>query len=1004
MRKSNLPVLLLLLAALWSSNLFGQATASGTIEGTVTDNSGAVVVGADVTAVNRATGTARSTSTGATGAFRFDLLPVGNYTVSAAKSGFAKSVTTMELMVGQTASLNPQLKPGGSNEVVEVSAESLLVDQAKTSVSQNVTPSEVQELPLIGRDVANLAYLVPGVKAADSYDPTKSRYAILSVNGQDGRNVNVTVNGIDNKDSTVGGPVMQLPLEAVQEFAISTQRFSAANGRSEGAAVNMITKSGTNNYHGSLFGFFRDQALNAIDTISANGSGEKPPYSRQFFGGSVGGPIIKDKLFAFFAYERQREHTSIPERTSAFTELQLVTSLGAQPAAIIPTPFFENRYNGRMDYKFSDRETAYISYSSQANNSLNDQSDQQGDLTGGNFTKNHLQVANFTLNSVLSNTLVNSFTFGYQYWNNLIDSTVKAPYITFASGEWFGTNPNVPQQSYQRKFQFRDDITKTFGKHTLKGGVDYIWTPRVGGFFESNSTLEVDFNADPSAILADPATYPQGFSTPGLIGSMSASGGDPKFLLSVKQLGLYLQDDWKVSNRLTLNLGLRWDKDFNLIGATAIKNSRTFQELTAIGSPYAKLPHDDNKDFSPRVGFAYDVTGAGKHILRGGFGLYYDNVFQNIPLFMIQQANPTIYQGLFSISNATEIVPGTGIPLASWRYGVDPFPVIPPPSSQLADGATGRLMESHYRNPFTEEFNFGYQWAMTPNSVVELEYVHTLGLHENKTVNLNPVDPATGNRPLSAAFAAAGVPVLGRISSEQSVNRSRYDGLNFSYRKRMSRRFSVNANYTLSRAMGWAIQSGYPEVGSGFRNYPHDPRNIWDPRDFGPTPNDERHHITISGIGDLPWGFQVSPILQWGTARPFDLNEGYDVLGIGSGYSRPLIIDSSDPGNLTKFAVNPPSAACLAAGQCHQIGYNTMRGFPFFQLDMRVAKNIRLGESRNLQLTFQAFNLTNKTNYGNNIVNTANASDFLKPAGYINPTSSTTPRAFVGEFGFRFTF
>jgi hypothetical protein len=208
-------------------------------------------------------------------------------------------------------------------------------------------------------------------------------------------------------------------------------------------------------------------------------------------------------------------------------------------------------------------------------------------------------------------------------------------------------------------------------------------------------------------------------------------------------------------------------------------------------------------------------------ILRGGFGLYYDNVFQNIPLFMIQQANPTIYQGVFSISNATEIVPGTGIPLASWRYGVDPFPVIPPPSSQLADGATGRLMESHYRNPFTEEFNFGYQWAMTPNSVVEVEYVHTLGLHENKTVNLNPVDPATGNRPLSAAFAAAGVPVLGRISAEESVNRSRYDGLNFSYRKRMSRRFSVNANYTVSRAMGHP--TGYPEVGSGFRNYPHDP-------------------------------------------------------------------------------------------------------------------------------------------------------------------------------------
>jgi len=271
MKKWHQLPFLMLLTLLWSSNLFGQATASGTIQGTVTDNSGAVVVGAEVTAVHKATGTARTTLTGDSGAFRFDLLPVGNYNITATKSGFSKSITSMELMVGQTATINAQLKPGGSNEVVEVTAESVLVDQTKTSVSQNVTPSEVQELPLIGRDVANLAYLVTGVKAADSYDPTKSRYAILSVNGQDGRNVNVTVNGIDNKDSTVGGPVMQLPLEAVEEFAISTQRFSAANGRSEGAAVNMITKSGTNSYHGSLFGFFRDQALNAIDTISAEG-------------------------------------------------------------------------------------------------------------------------------------------------------------------------------------------------------------------------------------------------------------------------------------------------------------------------------------------------------------------------------------------------------------------------------------------------------------------------------------------------------------------------------------------------------------------------------------------------------------------------------------------------------------------------------------------------------------------------------------------------------------
>ena len=190
------------------------------------------------------------------------------------------------------------------SETVEVTSSAPLVDQTKTDVSTNITPEQITDLPLIGRDIADLAYLAPGVKAADSYDPTKNRYAILSVNGEGGRNVNVTVNGVDNKDNTVGGPVMQLPAEAVQEFQVSTQRFSAVNGRSAGAAINVITKSGSNNFHGSAFGFFREQAFNADQKL-----GERrwhhllpanPPYSRQWFGGSIGGPIKKDKLFALF--------------------------------------------------------------------------------------------------------------------------------------------------------------------------------------------------------------------------------------------------------------------------------------------------------------------------------------------------------------------------------------------------------------------------------------------------------------------------------------------------------------------------------------------------------------------------------------------------------------------------------------------------------------------------------------------------------------------------------
>src|SRR5213082_3932348 len=338
--------MVVLLLSLGRTKAFAQATASATIQGTITDKSGAVVSGAEVVAKNKATDITRTTSSDETGSYRFELLPAGTYTVTVTKTGFGPVAQTIEILVGQTATVNAELNPGAESELIEVTSEAPVVDLAKTDVSQNITPKEVEELPMVGRDVANLAYLAPGVKPTDSYDPTKNRYAILSVDGQSGRNVNVTVNGVDNKDNTVGGPVMQLPLEAVQEFVISTQRFSAANGRSEGAAINMITKSGTNKYHGSAFGFFREQQFNAENFYEKQPGGQKGPYSRQFFGGSAGGPIIKDKLFGFFAFERQREHTSISEDSNALAELQAAQAAGlaAQPSAVIPRPFFENRY------------------------------------------------------------------------------------------------------------------------------------------------------------------------------------------------------------------------------------------------------------------------------------------------------------------------------------------------------------------------------------------------------------------------------------------------------------------------------------------------------------------------------------------------------------------------------------------------------------------------------------------------------------------------------------
>jgi outer membrane receptor protein involved in Fe transport len=1066
-------LVLLFLLVLCGTYLFGQATATGTIQGTITDKSQAVVVGAQVTITSQATNATRTGTTSETGAYRFDLLPAGIYQVKILKEGFRSVIQNAEVLVGQSATVNAALEPGAATQVVEVSGVAPLVDITKTSVSQEITPSEVSELPLVGRDAANLAYLAPGVKATDSYDPTKNRYAVLSINGSDGRNINTTINGVDNKDNTVGGAVMQMPLEAIQEFQISTQRFAAENGRSQGAAINMITKSGTNDYHGSVFGYFRNSALDTEEQV-ANGDGTSSPnlpdYSRQFFGGSVGGPLKKDKLFTFFAIERQRESQGLSESGQAYSELVLAqqNGLDAQPAKTIPRPFHEWRYNGRLDWTINNRNSAYFSYSSQANDSLNDQSSGTGDLTEGNFTTNHLQIANFTLTSQLSPTAINTFTAGFQYWNNLIASKINAPLVTFPDAS-FGTNGNVPQQSFQRKWQFKDDISKTFGRHTIKAGVDYIYNPVSGGFFEFNSTLEADFLVDPSVILGDTVKYPQGFATPGLIGSMSFSNGDPYFLVPTKQLGFYGQDDWKVTNRLTLNLGLRWDRDFNWFGSSDITKSRSYQSLLAIASvnPIAAyntrhIAQDDTKDFSPRIGFAYDLTGRGKHVLRGGFGLYFGNTFQNVPLFLEQLANPTIFQTVLSLSAPTDPLPCGGT-LGSFSYSQANIAAqeacLPGPSSSAASGSVGRLMDPNFRNPVSEEFNIGYSWAINNNSVFEAEYTHALSLHEDKTINIDqkvvtgtdtsgtactsPDAPFGCNmnygnviltRPLSADFAAAGQPVLHSLRSDESINRSRYDGVNLSFRQRMSHHFSLNANYTLSWAYGYDAGGGGTTI---FRNYARDGYHPFASYEWGPSVNDERHHITVAGLVDLPKGFQFAPILQFGTARPYNLTNSYNTINAGGGTTAAVVVPNNDLKNytygtdyinqyvaaaITADASYAPAnrdpniqadataaaqgniATCYYTGQCTIAKYAPLRGDPFFELDAKLAKNFKLGERVNIQLVAQAFNLTNRANYGNNFGDDISSSSFGHPTGFINPSSTFTPRSIWSEFGVHFTF
>ena len=388
---------------------------------------------------------------------------------------------------------------------------------------------------------------------------------------------------------------------------------------------------------------------------------------------------------------------------------------------------------------------------------------------------------------------------------------------------------------------------------------------------------------------------------------------------------------------------------------------------------------------------------------------------------MIQQQNPTIFVQTLGISSG-DIVPGTGILLSNWRFGIDPFPTIPPPPTQLPPDSVGRIMDPDYRNPYTQQWNIGYSHQLNSYSVLEFDYVHVLGLHESKTVNINPTRTflldANGNeitsRPLTAAFQAAGVPVLNRIDDEQSVGRARYDGLNISYRRRLHKNFTINATYTRSRVLSYNANLG----AASFRNRASNPFEIFAKYDLGPTFSDSRHRFSMGSVFNLPKGFQIAPIVQAESARPYTASYGasVDLLGQGGGRGPAhAVVFTSSPTDLkaTLTAFGNPALSntnrkkyrdCLRSGQCEFTSFANLRGQPFFQLDARVTKNFKIGERHNIATFIQFFDLTNRANFGNNFDGNLRDDTFGKPVGFITPSSVTLPHAFTAEIGVRWSF
>ena len=988
-----------------------QTSSTGVITGVVKDQSGAIVPGATVKAINKGTSVERKTTASDSGSYELTQMVPGDYRVEAEAKGFAKFVADpVTVNVLSRVTLDPEMKPAGTSEQVTVTAEgAALIETGKTDVSGVINQKQLESLPVNGRSFASLAVLIPGATLEPSFDPTKARTGTFSVGGSTGRNLNITIDGGDNKDNAVGGILQNFTMEGIQEFALSTQRFSAANGRSGGALLSVVTKSGTNRLSGSVFGFFRDDKFNANapkllgeanKNLFEEGDAIKPPFNRQQFGGSVGGPIIKDKLFWFGAVEHSRERGNSIVPSFAFNQIKLLEPLGYKAVKLLPQPYDDTQFQLKGDYHPSSDHSFTLRYGQQNNKSINDQAGFLTvftDLSGGDKQLNDLHNLLGSWTWTASPHIVNQFLYQWSTFNNQILATTDLNNLVFSDGLAVGRNGNVPQQTLQRKHQFRDDLTWNRGNHGFKFGADFVYEPVLGGLFAFNSAPEFDFIDTAQNIATDKATYPQGFFTPGSVGDIALSGGDPRFDLvdGAKQFAWYVQDDWKVIPRLTLNLGVRYDVDIGFVDSKhQEQGNRVLKAFKIIGHPLgSRVVKDDKNNFSPRIGIAWDISGNSRSVLRGGYGIYYDQSFLNVPLFAVQQANKEIYATFFNDD--------ADLSLASAP------PPVPRPLTNPAPGlpVRGRLIDPDFRSPYSQQFNVGFAKELGTNMALEFDYIHILGLHEFTQIDANPrigpIQNPPANResptpprllsPLFDAHAAEMIAAFGQVRPftgirvAQSDGRSRYDAFTVSFRRRYSNHFQLNAHYTLSRALAWFGQI------SDFGVQPQNPFNKFDAAEnFGHTGEDERHRFVVSGVFDLPWGFQLSPILQLGSARPYSIlpspnnASGGDINRDGVFNDRETR-DGNDQHHLPPF---------------------TERGDKFSQVNLRVAKNFKFREHMNLGLFFEAFNLFNTGNFGNSFDGTVGNDNFKKPINFFGATGFSEPIGipFQGQFGFRFSF
>jgi outer membrane receptor protein involved in Fe transport len=921
-----------------------QAT-TGNIEGRVLDPNGAAVPNAAITATNDATGLEKTANTDGEGNYRIILLPPGTYTVKATATGFASGPIHITVTVGSQSPLDISVYVAGASVGdVTVTAETPVVEVTRTSVATTINQRSIENLPINGRNFQDFSTLSPGVIR----DP---RGGDLSVGGQRGTFNSLQVDGVDNNNTFFGQalgrggvrPPYQFSEESVQEFQVNQNGFSAEFGRAGGAVINVVTKSGTNDFHGGAFEYFRDEALNSNDPVTkANQSragrpNKRPPLRINQFGGRLGGPIKQNKAFFFVTYDGQR--SNVPQ---VLDVPNLATAPAAARAILLPKL---NTYDvGRKqdvflvksDIVLNQKNQLTLRYNHQGFTGVNNENN--GTLSAEEHSGDSLVKSDTfsgTLTSTLTERMINEFRFQLARDKEPGQANSDLPEAVINTGGGnlnIGRNNFSPRETTIKRVQFIDNISYLSGRSNWKAGVDFNFD-RVFNFFPGVFSGSYTFPSYAALGTNTPSAYTQNFPGAG------TTGGTTKPNLS--EYAFFIQNDFRATSKLTLNLGVRYD--YEQLACPPVQNPDPL--LLSNGINTANCPKDKN-NFGPRAGFSYAPDE--KTVIRGGFGLYYGRT-------------PAIVTGTAHSQNGVNV---TGINLTAAQIVtaglVYPSILTAPPAGTSANPNVF-LFATDYVQPYTEQGRIGVEREIANGLSLSATYLYYHGLHLTRTRDINLFAPApfarvgpdgvtytfqrfasTTVRPISRATGLS----YNRINIFESASHSLYNGLAFQATQRFTHGFQFIAAYTYSKAKDDRPDQTAVVVGADDAKIVEN--QVAPGADYGRSDTDLRHRFVFSPVyewGKIGWSenafaralfsdYTFSTIVQFQSGSPYSALVGGDPNNDGNRSNDRL------PGTVRNQFTSPS----------------------VYQFDVRLTRAISLGEKMRVRLIGEAFNIFNRSN------------------------------------------